>query len=129
MAYSSNINGQRKIIHFCDAYFPVSLLKNLILIQFQIKLISIFYLGRVTASNTLFTYKDGESSEDYQNLEFEPIFMEDVNSTKLEEAQATCGSDFACVYDLIATNDEKFAKYSKASNREADATRNSQSTF
>ena len=80
----------------------------------------------MTASNSIFTYEDGRSTKDYQKPEFEPIFLEEVNSTKLEEAQSTCGADYACVFDLIATGDEQFAKYSKATNSEANAIKDSQ---
>ena len=50
-----------------------------------------------------------------------------MNQTTLAEATETCDSDYACVFDLIATGDEKFAKYSKDANLEANDKKNSQS--
>jgi len=55
--------------------------------------------------------------------------MEEVNETKKAEAESTCGKDYACLYDYIATNDPAFAKYSKEANEQATSIKISQSKY
>ncbi|XP_012935927.1 uncharacterized protein LOC101854936, partial [Aplysia californica] len=83
-------------------------------------------LWRVTTSNSVFIYDEEKNTNYYQNKTFEPIFLEEVDSQKLNTSRAVCGSDYACVFDLIATDDESFAKYSQATNSEANSIQNSQ---
>ncbi|XP_059150382.1 mucin-like protein [Physella acuta] len=65
---------------------------------------------RVTNTTTVFLYKSGESTNTYQHPEFTPFFIENVNTTVLNQAKAFCGpTRTACVYDYIATGNETFA--------------------
>lgn len=81
---------------------------------------------RVTTSNSVFSYDDNKTTLNYQNYTFTPIFLDDVNASVLLDAQNQCSGDYACVFDLIATEDESFAKYSLASNKEANTVQSSQ---
>ncbi|XP_070536985.1 mucin-like protein [Ptychodera flava] len=61
---------------------------------------------RITSDESLFTYEDGESWDDYNDLEFVPLFIDETESNEYEElAREVCGSHRDCMYDVIATGD------------------------
>ena len=74
----------------------------------------------------MFTYDTNKGPSDYKNMTFEPIFLDEMNASAVSQAQEYCGSDYACVFDLIATEDTSFADLTKLANEEATAIQLSQ---
>ncbi|KAH9514277.1 hypothetical protein Btru_028587 [Bulinus truncatus] len=74
----------------------------------------------VTTSNTIFTYSSGKTALDYQYPEFIPLFIEDIDSGILQEAQKKCGDNVACTYDFAVTRSEQFASNSKKASQEIE---------
>ncbi|XP_077993149.1 uncharacterized protein LOC144447117 [Glandiceps talaboti] len=60
---------------------------------------------RVSEEESLFTYEDGTTWEDFNDLEFVPLFTEDLEEDKdrVRLAENTCGADTECYYDVLAT--------------------------
>ncbi|XP_077993150.1 uncharacterized protein LOC144447118 [Glandiceps talaboti] len=60
---------------------------------------------RVSEEESLFTYEDGTTWEDFNDLEFVPLFTEDLEEDvqRVELAEETCGADTECYYDVLAT--------------------------
>ncbi|XP_059158907.1 mucin-like protein [Physella acuta] len=65
---------------------------------------------QVTQANSVFTYRDGKSTLDYQFPDFVPFFSDSATASQLQKARDVCknGSD-SCVFDYIVTNDLNFA--------------------
>ncbi|KAH9488407.1 hypothetical protein Btru_062841 [Bulinus truncatus] len=63
----------------------------------------------VTSSDTIFKYKEGENVTVYQFPKFEPFYLEEANATARKKAEEECKNNTACVFDLLATGDTKFA--------------------
>ena len=76
----------------------------------KLKLIFIF-IGLINQS--IFTYPVGQTSEDYVDRNFRPLFL-DKTSAKYNEAKKICGeSNLACIYDFIATDNKELAQETK----------------
>ncbi|XP_077993148.1 uncharacterized protein LOC144447116 [Glandiceps talaboti] len=60
---------------------------------------------RVSEEESLFTYEDGTTWEDFNDLEFVPLFTEDLeeDGERVLLAEETCGADTECYYDVLAT--------------------------
>ncbi|XP_071948198.1 uncharacterized protein [Antedon mediterranea] len=63
---------------------------------------------RITEEESLFTYDDGRSYSNINDLTFEPTFLSDLiaeneNTDLYSNAQATCGSNMQCLFDALAT--------------------------
>lgn len=57
--------------------------------------------------------------------DFVPLFMEDFNDTEAEAAKKICGAENdACIFDLLTTKDEEFAKNTNNTNVESATTKN-----
>lgn len=68
----------------------------------------------ITKLTSVFTYDNGESTDDYQHPEFVPEFIDEADSVKMSEAKTVCGEDNkACIGDFIATNNADFARNTK----------------
>lgn len=83
-----------------------------------------FYIfqGTINSSISVFKYHEGKSSDEYQDKEFVPIFIEDFDKNEVEKAKNVCGgktSSAACVYDFLLTKDESIGKDSGRVNIEA----------
>lgn len=67
-----------------------------------------FLAGQINQSQSLFTYGQNESVDTFSNSTFEPMFADNIiwdnNSTK-EKAEAQCGDDHECLFDVASTND------------------------
>ena len=64
-----------------------------------------YYLGIVdSAGDSLFSYRDGESWENFRDPSFTPVYQPVFSDPDLE-AQATtlCGNDAFCLFDVAAT--------------------------
>ncbi|BFZ22228.1 hypothetical protein BsWGS_25267 [Bradybaena similaris] len=69
----------------------------------------------VTTSNTVFIYDQGESTDDYQHLEYVPIFLNEVEPAKLALARDILGNNYkASVYDYVATGSADFARNTRS---------------
>ena len=72
--------------------------------------ISCFYIGRITADESFFTYPPSTSWADYNDPTYQPKFLDDLlmsfeNTTFLSDATALCGGDTECLFDALATRD------------------------
>ena len=68
------------------------------------------FSGRVSESSTLFTYLGGKTYSDYNDLSFTPNFIDPSNLPTDATATAICGSNQACLYDYMTTQDRSFAQ-------------------
>ncbi|KAL9979187.1 hypothetical protein ACROYT_G016809 [Oculina patagonica] len=63
---------------------------------------------QIIQSQSLFTYGHNESVDTFFDPDFEPMFADNIiwenNSTK-EKAEAQCGDDHECLFDVASTND------------------------
>merc|ERR1712002_324764 len=63
-----------------------------------------------SASESIFTYPDGKSWDDYNDLDFVPPFLDELlaNATeaKRNEVLAQCGDDRECQFDSLAVGTE-----------------------
>ena len=79
-------------------------------------LLSLIFLGQITANESLFTYGPNESVDTFANASFVPMFVENIkwadNATKLAAEQA-CGDDAVCLFDAASTNDVSIGTNSK----------------
>lgn len=87
-------------------------------------------LGRITQLNSLFWYEEGESSDTYQDLDFEPV-LEITYETEEEKqkAEELCKGDQACLYDLFVTKDETFAASTKGTSEKNEVIEKDLSKF
>ncbi|XP_031551867.1 mucin-like protein isoform X2 [Actinia tenebrosa] len=63
---------------------------------------------QVTNETSLFTYKEGESSDTFLNKTFRPMFIEELkfyNDSLKVEAEAKCQGDVNCLFDAASTED------------------------
>ncbi|XP_031552818.1 mucin-like protein [Actinia tenebrosa] len=63
---------------------------------------------QVTNETSLFTYKEGESSDTFLNKKFLPMFVEDLkfyNDSLKKEAVAKCNVDTSCLFDAASIGD------------------------
>lgn len=64
--------------------------------------------------NSLFYYEKGLSYQNFTHPEFQPIFLDEVDENKSENATKICGSNpsKACIFDYLATGDIALAESS-----------------
>ena len=65
-------------------------------------------LGQINQSQSLFTYAGNESVDTFKNSDFEPMFADNItwhNDSLREKAEAECGDDHECLFDVASTND------------------------
>ncbi|XP_065942276.1 uncharacterized protein [Magallana gigas] len=64
--------------------------------------------------NSLFYYEKGLSYQNFTHPEFQPIFLDEVDKNKSENAKKICGSNpsKACIFDYLATGDIALAESS-----------------
>ena len=65
-------------------------------------------LGQLTQVQSLFTYGENESVDTFARPDFLPMFSDNItwsdNSVRLA-AEAQCGNDYECLFDVASTND------------------------
>ena len=69
----------------------------------------------VTPNESIFYYEPGKSASDYALPEFEPFFLDEVDSETLANATIECGgasASQACIFDFLATGDISLAEQS-----------------
>ncbi|XP_070536953.1 fibrillin-1-like [Ptychodera flava] len=73
---------------------------------------------RVSSTESLFKYEDedGKRWDDYNDLDFEPLFIDEVADPENRQlAIETCGADLECQYDVIATGNADVGKATMSS--------------
>ncbi|XP_022803205.1 mucin-like protein [Stylophora pistillata] len=63
---------------------------------------------QINQSQSLFTYADNESVASFSDLDFEPMFADNItwqNDSIKIKAKAQCGDDHECLFDVASTND------------------------
>ncbi|XP_070175147.1 uncharacterized protein [Littorina saxatilis] len=65
----------------------------------------------ITADNSIMRYETRESTADFANPEFVPIFLDEQPADVKQEAETLCGGadKLACIYDFVATGNKAFA--------------------
>lgn len=68
------------------------------------------FIGRVPPEKSLFSYKDGMTWNDYNDVEFIPSFLDELigsyeNKTLYRLASEVCGTDIQCLFDSLAMRD------------------------
>ena len=76
--------------------------------KFEIKIDVLFCAGVVNRNRTLFTYRIGESYDNFRDVDFTPVFVDDTsslfsNSTLEQEARNICGEIQECLFDIAVT--------------------------
>lgn len=61
----------------------------------------------------VFKYTPGRNSAFYQNLEFIPMFLDNMNTTDNDAVKACGQEDMECIYDYIVTGDATISNNTK----------------
>ena len=74
--------------------------------------------GATTASESLFTYDEGKNHASYFDVDYVPIFLDDVelvfnNATLGQQAQVVCGGSKQCLFDIYTTGKVSIGSASK----------------
>ena len=67
-----------------------------------------FSLGQISESQSLFTYGQNESVNTFTRPDFVPMFADNItwqNDSLRLAAEAQCGDDHDCLFDVASTND------------------------
>jgi hypothetical protein len=65
--------------------------------------------GLVNENNTVLRYGPRETAEDYFHPDFEPIFLDEMDTNEKRTKNSVCADDRACQYDLFASGSVTFA--------------------
>lgn len=66
----------------------------------------LFYAGRISATDSLFTYIDGQSPTTFDNPSFTPAFdASDLPFANMPGVAEVCGDNLECLFDVGATGD------------------------
>ena len=69
---------------------------------------SVNVLGQINESQSLFTYAQNESVHTFADPDFVPMFSDNImwyNDSVRQAAEAQCGDDHECLFDVASTND------------------------
>ncbi|XP_062609554.1 uncharacterized protein LOC134271353 [Saccostrea cucullata] len=68
----------------------------------------------LVGNDSLFTYGRGLTYKNFSHPEFEPLFVDEADEEKLNEAKKSCGPNpsQACIFDFLATGDIALAESS-----------------
>lgn len=85
-----------------------------------------YIIGQVSPEESLFFYPAGgrrkrQTYEEYQNLEFVPIFLDQLTFT--EEQELVCEGHVECLFDLAVTGDMEFANNTLMEDKFANTTK------
>ncbi len=61
--------------------------------------------GQVEASESLFTYPEGMTTEDFAVLDHDPPYLDEVVANASAEVLQMCGDNDECIFDSIETGD------------------------
>ena len=71
-------------------------------------LLYVYVLGQINQSQSLFTYAQNESVDTFSDPDFVPMFADNItwyNDSVRQAAEAQCGDDQECLFDVASTND------------------------
>ncbi|KAH9505495.1 hypothetical protein Btru_057451 [Bulinus truncatus] len=78
----------------------------------------------VTDANSVFLYKDGESAETYQHLDFVPTYGDEAGPADKVQAIKICGAtNVTCIFDYMVTKDKSFAQSTREFNSNLELTK------
>ncbi|XP_025078060.1 uncharacterized protein LOC112554482 isoform X2 [Pomacea canaliculata] len=64
----------------------------------------------VDANNSVMRYEARMGPADFYRQDFQPVFLDEVDPSRLTEAKVLCGAtNMPCIYDFLATGDRSFA--------------------
>ncbi|CAH1788959.1 unnamed protein product [Owenia fusiformis] len=66
-------------------------------------------LWKITQIESIFWYRDGETTGNFSDASFEPLFLSNFTEEERNEANTKCKDEIACVFDYLATGDESVA--------------------
>lgn len=69
---------------------------------------SVNVLGQISEPQSLFTYAQNESVHTFADPDFVPMFSDNItwyNDSVQQAAEAQCGDDHECLFDVASTND------------------------
>ncbi|XP_059160048.1 mucin-like protein [Physella acuta] len=71
-------------------------------------------LWAITQNESLFQYSYGQNTSTFSNPNFTPLFYDEQNPTTIAEAEKICNGsgNLPCIFDFIATQNEKIAETS-----------------
>ncbi|XP_019632704.1 PREDICTED: uncharacterized protein LOC109476260 [Branchiostoma belcheri] len=74
---------------------------------------------QISQDESLFTYKDGESTSSFARPDFRPKFLGELRASvtdeKRAEAEALCDTNVECLFDFLSTNDTEVGEQTKSS--------------
>ena len=70
--------------------------------------IVILLTGATSANDSLFTYEEGKDHSSYFDVQYEPVFLDQVdlefaNVTLGQQARDVCGDNKQCLFDIYTT--------------------------
>lgn len=85
--------------------------------------LSISIFPGLVNEKSLFHYDKGLTYHNYTHLDFEPIFLDEVDKNQIEDANMKCGPNpsQACIFDYLATGDIALAESSGTSEASAQS--------
>jgi len=79
-------------------------------------IISFSFLGQIDASQSLFTYQAQESPLTFMDLDYVPMFIDNItwtNDSFRQQAESVCGNNTNCLFDAAVTIDTSFGVATK----------------
>ena len=58
---------------------------------------------QIAQSESLFTYRNGDSTANYSHPTYYPVFLEDVLANASSNITAACNNDPSCIFDYFQT--------------------------
>ena len=77
---------------------------------------SFLILGQIDASQSLFTYQAKESPLTFMDLDYVPMFIDNItwtNDSFRQQAESVCGNNTNCLFDVAVTIDTSFGAATK----------------
>ena len=77
------------------------------------------FLGQLSTSSSLFTYKEEESTSTFSNVNYKPMFLHNISfgsEALARDARALCGDDHNCLFDVAVTGDLSIGRSTKEIN-------------
>lgn len=76
------------------------------------------HTGRIEPDDSLFTYPDGTTAQDFQHPDHMPVFLDDVLANAPQHINDTCNNNTDCIFDAIQTGDLSMGLQTMASNQQ-----------
>ena len=77
----------------------------------NLSVFSVRYEGQITAEESLFFYRDGESTASLARPDHVPLFADELNISSLsQEIRDACGTNLECIFDAVETGSIAFGQ-------------------